>query len=644
MVKDNNEKSPIQNPEAEERLTKPKPVRTRSSQPKKASPQLIDQTALELSQIPEEPPMIDEQEQVQEEIVDVVTQPILPLEVAAPLPEQQNNVQQAPRQHNNQQQRQPYQGQSRSNDRPHYNNNNRQQHRNDPRGDSRNNDPRSDMRSDPRNEQRNDQRNDPRNDQRNDMRNDPRNDQRNEQRNDPRNRQQARPYQQSQQPSYQDQQADADAQNVDQSDTPKQSMNVQELKEMSIIKLIAYAQQIGIPDVASFKKQELIYKILESQSERRIEIFCEGILERLPDGFGFLRSPKFNYVPGPDDIYVSPIHIKRFGLRTGDVIKGTIRKPKEGEKYFALQRIETLNYEPASNAASKTMFENLTPLFPNKKFNLEGGDHSLVSMRILDLLVPIGKGQRGLIVAPPKTGKTSLLKELANTIITNHPEVILMILNIDERPEEVTDMQRSVNAEVVSSTFDEYATRHVQVAEIVLEKAKRLVEYGRDVVILLDSLTRLARAYNTLAPSSGKVLTGGIDANALQRPKRFFGAARNVEEGGSLTIIATALVETGSKMDEVIFEEFKGTGNMEIHLTRKLANKRVYPAFDIQLSGTRREELMLNEEQVTNLWVLQKFMSTMNTVEGMEVLIDKLSKSKNNQEFIDLMLKKKQQR
>ena len=444
------------------------------------------------------------------------------------------------------------------------------------------------------------------------------------------------------QPSQEPTAQSYDTYNQGQDDSqPKKSMNVQELKEMSIIKLIAYAQQIGIPEATSLKKQEIIFKILESQSEKRIEIFGEGILERLPDGFGFLRSPKFNYVPGPDDIYVSPIHIKRFGLRTGDVIKGTIRKPKEGEKYFALQRVEMVNYQSASAAVSKTVFENLTPLFPNQKFNLEG-DPSVVSTRILDMLVPIGKGQRGLIVAPPKTGKTSLLKEIANTIIRNHPEIIMMILLIDERPEEVTDMQRSVNAEVVSSTFDEYATRHVQVAEIVLEKAKRLVECGRDVVVLLDSLTRLARAYNTLAPSSGKVLTGGIDANALQRPKRFFGAARNVEEGGSLTILATALVETGSRMDEVIFEEFKGTGNMEINLTRKLSNKRIYPAFDLQMSGTRREELMLNEEEVNNLWVLQKFVGTMNTLEGMEFLIDKVQKTKTNQEFLDQMLKKKQ--
>jgi transcription termination factor Rho len=397
-----------------------------------------------------------------------------------------------------------------------------------------------------------------------------------------------------------------------------------------------------VSDVASLKKQEIIFKILESQSDQRVDIWCEGILERLPDGFGFLRSPKFNYVPGPDDIYVSPAHIKRFGLRTGDGIRGTIRKPKEGEKYFALQRIESINYQPPAHVATKTVFENLTPLFPNEKFNLEG-DPSVVSTRIMDILVPIGKGQRGLIVAPPKTGKTALLKELANTILTNHPEVILIVLLIDERPEEVTDMERSIShkAEVVSSTFDEYATRHVQVAEIVLEKAKRLVECGRDVVILLDSLTRLARAYNTLAPASGKVLTGGIDANALHRPKRFFGAARNIEEGGSLTIIATALVETGSRMDEVIFEEFKGTGNMEIHLTRKLSNKRIFPAFDLQMSGTRREDLMLKDDEIKNLWVLQKFVSTMSTTEGVEFLIDKMRKTKSNQEFWDMMLKKK---
>jgi transcription termination factor Rho len=421
---------------------------------------------------------------------------------------------------------------------------------------------------------------------------------------------------------------------------PMKSINVQELKEMNITNLITYAQELGIPDVASLKKQEIIFKILESQSDQRVEIWGEGILERLPDGFGFLRSPKFNYVPGPDDIYVSPAHIKRFGLRTGDGIKGTIRKPKEGEKYFALQRVESINFQPPAHVTTKTMFENLTPLFPNKKFELEA-DPSVISTRIMDIFVPIGKGQRGLIVAPPKTGKTLLLKELANTIIKNNPEVIMIVLLIDERPEEVTDMERSVKAEVVSSTFDEYATRHVQVAEIVLEKAKRLVEAGHDVVILLDSLTRLARAYNTLAPASGKVLTGGIDANALQRPKRFFGAARNIEEGGSLTILATALVETGSRMDEVIFEEFKGTGNMEIHLTRKLSNKRIFPAFDLQMSGTRREELMLSEEQLRNMLVLQRFVGTMSTTEGMEFLIDKMRKTKTNQEFWDMMLKKK---
>ncbi len=424
------------------------------------------------------------------------------------------------------------------------------------------------------------------------------------------------------------------------SSQPKSTINVQELKEMNIKALITYAQSIGLNDIHSYKKQELIFKILESQSEQKVEIFCEGILEKLPDGFGFLRSPKFNYVPGPDDIYVSPVHIKKLSLRTGDVVRGTIRKPRETEKYFALQRVDTVNYQTPSQAANRTVFENLTPLFPDSKLNLEG-EPWIVSTRIMDMLVPIGKGQRGLIVAPPRTGKTSILKEIANTIQKNHPEIKMILLNIDERPEEVTDMERSVNAEVVSSTFDEYATRHIQVAEIVLEKAKRLVECGHDVVIFLDSLTRLARAYNTMAPSSGKVLTGGIDANALQRPKRFFGAARNVEEGGSLTILATALVETGSRMDEVIFEEFKGTGNMEIHLTRKLSNRRIYPAFDLQSSGTRREELMMTQEEVKNMWVLQKFISSMNTIEGMEFLLDKVRKTKSNAEFWDLMLKRK---
>jgi transcription termination factor Rho len=418
-------------------------------------------------------------------------------------------------------------------------------------------------------------------------------------------------------------------------DGTKRSLSMQELKDMSITALIDYAQKCNISNVVSLKKQEIIFRILEAQ-DQRVEILGDGILEKLPDGFGFLRSHKFNYMPGPDDIYVSPVHIKRFGLRTGDVIKGTLRRPKEGEKYFALQRVDSVNYQAPSSHTHRTVFENLTPLFPDEPFNLDG-DPSVLSTRILSVLAPIGKGQRGLIVAPPRTGKTVLMKELANAIIKNHPEAKVIMLNIDERPEEVTDLQRSVAAEVVSSTFDEPASRHVQVAEIVLEKAKRLVECGLDVVIFLDSITRLARAYNTLAPSTGKILTGGIDAGALQRPKRFFGAARNVEEGGSLTIIATALVETGSKMDEVIFEEFKGTGNMEIHLTRKLANKRLYPAFDIQASGTRREDLLLGEETVAKMWVLQKFLGTMNPQEAMEFLIDKMKKTKTNQEFWDLM-------
>lgn len=457
--------------------------------------------------------------------------------------------------------------------------------------------------------------------------------------------QQSQPQQQQHQTYQQSSQQQQHVQQQQQRVEPqvqKMSINVQVLKGMGITQLIKYAQDIGLTSVSSLKKQEIIFKILESQSERNIEIYGEGILERLPDGFGFLRSPKFNYVPGPDDIYVSPIHIKRFALRTGDVVKGTIRKPKDGEKYFALQRIETVNFDSPGLAAQKTVFENLTPLFPNEKFNLEA-DPNVISTRIMDLLVPIGKGQRGLIVAPPRTGKTVFLKELANAIIQNHPEVHVMILLIDERPEEVTDMVRSVDAEVVSSTFDECATRHVQVAEIVLEKAKRLVESGKDVVIFIDSLTRLARAYNTLAPSSGKVLTGGIDANALQRPKRFFGAARKVEEGGSLTILATALVETGSRMEEVIFEEFKGTGNMEIHLTRKLSNKRIYPAIDIVASGTRREDLFLTPDKVKSMWVLQKFITGMNTLDGMEFLIDKMRKTKTNEEFWDLMLKKKKE-
>ncbi len=420
----------------------------------------------------------------------------------------------------------------------------------------------------------------------------------------------------------------------------KKSINVQELKVMDIKKLTQYAQSLNIQNVSTMKKQEIIFRILESQSNQKVEIYGEGVLERLPDGFGFLRSSKFNYFPGPDDIYVSPIHIKRFGLRTGDVVKGIIRKPKDAEKYFALQRIDSVNFQSPSASSNKTIFENLTPLYPDERLNLEYHP-GVISTRIMDILTPIGKGQRGLIVAPPRTGKTVLLKEIANSIVKNHPKVKLIMLLIDERPEEVTDMQRSVDAEVISSTFDESASRHVQVAEIVIAKAKRLVESGYDVVILLDSITRLARAYNTISPASGKVLTGGIDANALQRPKRFFGAARNLEEGGSLTILATALIETGSKMDDVIFEEFKGTGNMEIHLTRKLANRRIYPAFDLQSSGTRREDLLLEKEILNKVWVLQKVLSAMNIIESMEFLINKMRQAKTNQEFWDLMNNKK---
>ena len=420
---------------------------------------------------------------------------------------------------------------------------------------------------------------------------------------------------------------------------PRETLLMQTLRDMKINDLVAYGEKVGVQNANSLKLQDLIFRIIETES-RRLDIVAEGILEKLPDGFGFLRSPKFNYVPGPDDIYVSPAHIKRFNLRTGDVIKGVLRKPKPSEKYFALQRVEMVNYQPPSQQVRKTVFENLTPLFPDERFNFEG-DPTVISTRIMDMLTPMGKGQRSLIVAPPRTGKTVLLKEIANTIIKNNPESIVLLLLIDERPEEVTDMQRSVEAEVVSSTFDEYATRHVQVAEIVIEKAKRLVECGRDVVIVMDSLTRLARAYNTLSPSTGKVLSGGIDAGALQRPKRIFGAARNIEEGGSLTIIASALVDTGSRMDEVIFEEFKGTGNMEIHLSRKLANRRIYPAFDLQMSGTRREDLLLNDEEQNRAWILQKFLGSMNTAEGMEFLIDKMKKTKTNDEFWELVNKKK---
>jgi len=414
------------------------------------------------------------------------------------------------------------------------------------------------------------------------------------------------------------------------------------LQSLSLSDLNLYARRFGIIGASLMSKAVLVEKITYMQQNPDIEIEVEGVLERLPDGFGFLRSPRYDYVSGVDDIYVSPSQIRRFNLRTGDTIAGVIRKPKEGEKYFALLKVTTVNFVNPSETADRNSFERLTPLHPNVKFNLEY-DPAVISTRVMDLFSPIGKGQRGLIVAPPKVGKTVLLKEIAQGLIANHKEAYLIVLLVDERPEEVEDMRRTVrgaSAEVISSTFDEPAERHVQIAEIVLEKAKRMVESGRDVVILLDSLTRLARAYNTVAPASGKVLTGGIDANALQRPKRFFGAARRTEEAGSLTIIATALVETGSRMDEVIFEEFKGTGNMEIHMTRKLSNRRVYPAFDLLVSGTRREDLLMDEEIIKKIWVIQKFLGTMNTVEGMEFLIDKMKKSKTNEEFLDLLNKK----
>jgi len=417
---------------------------------------------------------------------------------------------------------------------------------------------------------------------------------------------------------------------------------LQELKEMSINDLNQYARRLGIVGATMMPKADLIQKIIYMQENPDHEIQVVGVLERLPDGFGFLRSERSDYVSGPDDIYVSPSQIRRFNLRTGDTLNGVIRKPKDNEKYFALLKVDKINGIDPAESADRPFFDQLSPLHPNKRFTLEF-DPSAIATRIMDIFAPIGKGQRGLIVAPPKAGKTMLLKEIAQAVIKNHPEATLMILMIDERPEEVADIRRFVRgskAEVISSTFDETANRHVQVAEIVLEKAKRLVEVGKDVVILLDSITRLARAYNTVAPASGKVLTGGVDANALQRPKRFFGAARNTEEGGSLTILASALIETGSRMDEVIYEEFKGTGNMEMHLTRKLANRRTFPAFDILISGTRREDLLLTEPDLNKVWILQKFLSSMNLIEGMEFLIDKMKKYKTNTEFLDSMNKK----
>ena len=413
-------------------------------------------------------------------------------------------------------------------------------------------------------------------------------------------------------------------------------MDIAELKQMKIAELTSTAQAMGIAGCTGLKKQQLIFCILEEQTKREGLIFAEGVLEVLPDGYGFLRSTDYNYLPGPDDIYVSPSQIKRFGLRTGDTVSGQIRPPKENERFFALLKVEAVNFENPEEAKSKMLFDNLTPLYPQDRIDLENSPADYTT-RIMNLMTPIGKGQRGLIVAQPKTGKTTILQKIANSITKNHPEIKLIVLLIDERPEEVTDMQRSVKAEVISSTFDEPAERHVQVSDMVLEKAKRLTEYNQDVVILLDSITRLARAHNAVVPHSGKILSGGVDANALHRPKRFFGAARNIEEGGSLTIIATALIDTGSRMDDVIFEEFKGTGNMELVLDRRLSDRRVYPAIDLNRSGTRKEELLLDEKDLKRVWVLRKLLSELNVVEAMEFLIDKMRGSKSNKTFLTSM-------
>jgi transcription termination factor Rho len=415
-------------------------------------------------------------------------------------------------------------------------------------------------------------------------------------------------------------------------------MNIKELKQKKINELTRIARDLNVEGASGLRKQELIFAILQAQTEKNGLIFGEGTLEILPDGFGFLRAPDYNYLPGPDDIYISPSQIRRFNLRTGDTVSGQIRPPKDTERYFAMLKVELVNYEDPEIARDKILFDNLTPLYPMERIRLEAdGDVKNYSARVMDLLTPIGKGQRGLIVAAPRTGKTMLLQTIAHSITKNHKEIALIVLLIDERPEEVTDMERSVDAEVISSTFDEPAQRHVQVAEMVIEKAKRLSEHQKDVVILLDSITRLARAYNTVVPPSGKVLSGGIDANALQKPKRFFGAARNIEEGGSLTIIGTALIDTGSRMDEVIFEEFKGTGNMEIHLDRRLVDRRVYPSIDIQRSGTRKEELLLEQGDLNRIWLLRKVLQPMNTVESMEFLLEKMRTTKNNRDFLDSM-------
>lgn len=415
-------------------------------------------------------------------------------------------------------------------------------------------------------------------------------------------------------------------------------LNLADLKDMSISELTHIAREMGVEGATGLRKQELIFKLLAAQTEKSGLIFSEGVLETLPDGFGFLRAPEYNYLPGPDDIYVSPSQIRKFDLRTGDTVSGQIRPPKEGERYFALIKVEAINFEAPEQSREKIFFDNLTPLYPDEQLTMEiEGDPEKIAARVIDLVTPIGKGQRALIVAPPRTGKTMLLQTIANSVTQNHPEVTLIVLLIDERPEEVTDMQRSVKGEVISSTFDEPPTRHVQVADMVIEKAKRLVEHKRDVVILLDSITRLARAHNAVVPPSGKILSGGIDSNALQRPKRFFGAARNIEEGGSLTIIATALIDTGSRMDDVIFEEFKGTGNSEIHLDRKLSDKRLFPAIDLQRSGTRKEELLLSKEDLNRVWVMRRVLNPLSPVEQMEVVLERLSKTKTNAEFLASM-------
>jgi len=413
-------------------------------------------------------------------------------------------------------------------------------------------------------------------------------------------------------------------------------MNLKELKSKKISELTTMAKHLGLEGVSGMRKQELIFSLLQTEIEKNGSIYGEGVLEILPDGFGFLRAPDYNYLPGPDDIYVSPSQIRRFNLRTGDTIAGQIRPPKDSERYFALLKVEAINYEDPEGSREKILFDNLTPLYPDERIKLETEAEEYTT-RVMDLLTPIGKGQRGLIVSPPRAGKTVILQQIANSVAVNHKEVILIVLLIDERPEEVTDMERTVKGEVVSSTFDEPATRHIQVAEMVLEKAKRLVECGRDVVILLDSITRLARAYNTVVPPSGKVLSGGVDSNALHRPKRFFGAARNIEEGGSLTVIATALIDTGSRMDEVIFEEFKGTGNMEIYLDRKLSDRRIFPAIDINRSGTRKEELLLDKKDLNRIWVLRKVLQPLSPIDAMEFLLEKMSETKSNPDFLGSM-------